>query len=81
MEKKEPRVITQNDYYALLGLRELARRSIEQLEHLEAAAMDITKETEKSGWTGEFIWGSREIDECLKFLNITVETSGGVPLK
>lgn len=71
--------IGKSEYYQLLGLRTIADRLNDQLSHIEAAALAITEEVERDGTkyrvnggghTGDFIYGSRDLDELLRLLGI-----------
>lgn len=64
--------ITQRDYQALLGLRVLADRHVAALNEIHAAVMEITGEEDTIGHSNDSTYGSRELDEMLKLLEIKV---------
>ena len=64
--------ITESQYYTLIGLREVAKNEWKVLESLEKAAKEITGESDENSHSNDFIHGSRELDDMLRILNITV---------
>lgn len=73
--------ITQAQYYQLVGLRAAAEKQTAVLDALQAAAREITDERdqdgspETGGHTTDFLWGSRELDDMLRILQIEVESA------
>jgi len=67
------KTITQAQYYQLIGLRAVGDRQHAMLDAVVTAAADITGEEKDAGQTMDYIWGSQELDELLKRLEITVE--------
>jgi hypothetical protein len=64
--------ITRGQYYQLIGLRAVADHHEAQLKHIVRAAYSITGEWDTIGHTNDFVYGSRELDELLKLLEIEV---------
>lgn len=67
------KTITKSQYYALMGLREVARKNWEQLCLLEKAAAEITGEIDGLGHSSDYLAGSRELEDMLRILEIKVE--------
>jgi hypothetical protein len=74
------KTITKNNYHALIGLREVAKRYLELLDQLNDAAQEITGELdsegkkETMGHTSDYLYGSRELDSLLSILKIEVRS-------
>lgn len=72
------KTIGKNDYHALIGLREVAKRYLELLDQINDAAQEITGEIdsegkkETMGHTSDYIYGSRELDSLLNILKIEI---------
>jgi hypothetical protein len=70
--------ITREEYYQLIGLRELAKQHWLALDEIDKAAQKITEEQsnngepEFGGHTSDFLSGSRELCEMLQLLKIKV---------
>lgn len=70
--------ISKNDYMALVGLREIAKRYLDILDFINASAQKITNELDQDGnpedmgHTSDYIYGSRELDDLLRLLKISV---------
>lgn len=73
------KTITKDQYYQLVGLRAAADLQVKVLDAMKAAALNITDERdekmgpEDSGHTLDFIWGSRDLDDMLRILEIEVK--------
>jgi hypothetical protein len=71
--------ITRAEYLQLLGLLTLAERHNKSLEEIRAAAAEITGERDShgapsdNGHTADAVYGSRDLDELLRLLNIAVD--------
>ena len=73
------KTISKKDYMALIGLCEVAKRYLELLGTIEEAAQEITEEMnsegkpETMGHTSDYIYRSRELDDLLRVLRISVD--------
>lgn len=70
--------ITKEEYYQLIGLRELAKQHWLALDEIDKAAQKITEELttdgepEFGGHTSDYLSGSRELCEMLQLLKIKI---------
>lgn len=73
------KTITKQQYYALIGFRTIAETWLNKLDDLNKISQEITGEVDPDGnpdfygHTSDFIYGSRELDEMLRILEISVE--------
>jgi len=69
------KTITKSQYYALMGLREVAKKQWLILDELEKQAAEITGEQDKKygGHAQDYISGMRELDDMLEILKIEVK--------
>ena len=67
--------ITKSQYYTLIGLREVAKKYQEILVELEKSAQEITGEEDTGcgGHSFDYIYGSRDLDDMLRILEIEVK--------
>lgn len=71
---KEVRTITKAQYLQLVGLNTLAAKYDNLMRELNKAAEEITQEKHDcGGHTMDIIYQSRELDEGLEIMGITVE--------
>lgn len=67
------KTITHSQYLQLLGLMTLAKQYNAMLEQLLIAAATITQEKDvHTGHVSDMVYGSRELDDGLNCLEITV---------
>lgn len=67
------KTISKQDYYILLGLRELAKQNWDRLNSLEKSAAEILERGVEDGHSADFIHGHRDLDGVLKILDIKVK--------
>jgi len=78
MIRSHKEIITNSEYLQLIGLKELAKQHLAELEYINQAASAITEEKnddgepETLGHTSDFLYDYRDIQELLKLLNLKV---------
>ena len=78
MKRTNKTEITKNEYYQLMGLRAVADRLWLMIKEIEITAQQITDEVDGDGkpdiygHTGDYLSGSRDLDELLSILEIKV---------
>lgn len=67
------KLISNNEYLQLLGLKTLADRANAELLQIERAACAITgEEPESGGHTGDIVYGNRGVLEAIKIMDIRI---------
>lgn len=69
------KTITKNQYVQLVGLLAIATKHYAMINQCEAAFTEITGEGDTAGHGMDILCGSRELDDGLRILGITVADS------
>lgn len=67
------KIITKSDYYTLIGLREISARKWREIQEMEQLAAQIVGEEDTFGHASDYLAGSRELDDMLEILKISVK--------